>query len=122
MNVYVVREDEKICGAFTDKNIATRMAESLGGYVEECKLNPELPYEVAMGYNFYSVNIWRHGQLNGDIQLYNHLTHKIGHEFFGHEDPRWWVLKVNVWAKTPQDAKEHADKLRQELIDAGKWE
>jgi len=32
------------------------------------------------------------------------------------------VLTIHTWAKTPQGTREYADKIRLELIDAGKWE
>ena len=122
MNVYVVMRDEEIYSVFTDTGNATRMAEAIGGRWAEYELNPVPPYEVAMGYNFYNVAMWRGGQLNGRIFCDDYRNHKAGYQFFGHDDPKYKVLTIHTWAKTPQGAREYADKIRLELIDAGKWE
>ena len=122
MNVYVVIRDEEICGIFTVPIDAVRLAGAIGGRWYEHESNPVPPYEVAMGYNSYRVAMWREGQLNGKIFCDNYRNHKAGHQFFGHDDPKYKVLTVHVWAKTQQEAREYADKIRLELIDAGKWE
>ena len=124
MSIYVVMRDEDICGIFTHTETATRMAEAIGGRWSKYELNPQLPDEAVAGYNFYSVHMLQDGGLVGAwklIECIDYRDHKPGHSFYGHENPQWQVLKVNVWAKTPQDAREHANRIREELIATGRW-
>ena len=129
MRVYVVTRDEDICGVFTTPNSATRMAEAIGGRWAEYELNPQLPTEAVAGKNFYRVdlarddnnNVLEHGRLIGQVRCVDFRGIGNDHYFYGLTAPQWRCLAVHFWAKTPQEAIDYAQTLRQKLIDDGKW-